>query len=233
MRATKGLSAKESYVHEVHDLHTMQNMRMVKTMADAQDPTPAQARRARRLASKREAVRQAAVRLALDQGLEHATVEAISEAADITPRTFYNYFASKEDALAMERSWTGEEVASLLRSRPGEESVWESLREVLTEVAVSLEGKHDSAAMYHELHRRHPELLNARRSDNVAELSDPLTEAVSERIGADPETSTRPVMLVQAALAIMQAAIRLHWSTAEDVPIQDLVAEGFAVLTPQ
>lgn len=205
----------------------------MKDMVDAQDPSPAQARRARRLASKREAVKQVAIRLALDEGLENATVEAISEAADITPRTFYNYFATKEDALAMERSWTGDEVAALLRSRPDDEPVWESLREVFTEIAVSLEAKRDNTAAYHELHRRYPEILNSRRSDNAAELSGPLTEVVAARIGADAETDIRPTALVEAALSIMQASIRLRWSAADDASIQKVVAEGFAVLTPR
>ena len=200
-------------------------------MRDAQDPNSAPARRARRLASKREAVKRIAVRLALDEGLENVTVEAISDAADITPRTFYNYFATKEGALVMERSWTGEETAELLRSRPGDEPVWDSLREVLTEIAVSLGSRREDARMYHELYRRHPELLSTQRSDATEELSGPLTDAVGERTGLDPDSDVRPTAIVQAALSIMQAAVRFHWSAPDRAPIQEVVAGGFTALT--
>lgn len=197
-------------------------------MTEGRDSTSARTRRARRLASKRENVKRIAVRLVLDEGLESATVEAISAAADITPRTFYNYFATKEDALAMERSWTGEEAATLLRARPCDEPVWDSLREVLTEIAASLEDKREHAQIYHELYHRHPELLSAGRADTTEELSIPLTEVVGERVGVSTDTDVRPTAIVQAALSIMQAALRFHWSSPGSAPIEEVLAEGFA-----
>jgi AcrR family transcriptional regulator len=41
----------------------------------------------------------AAVAIALEKGVENTTVDAISAAADVSPRTFFNYFDSKEDAI--------------------------------------------------------------------------------------------------------------------------------------
>jgi len=41
----------------------------------------------------------AALELVVTEGLQATTVEAISDRADITSRTFFNYFASKEDAV--------------------------------------------------------------------------------------------------------------------------------------
>jgi AcrR family transcriptional regulator len=54
-------------------------------------------RERKRLATRR-AIQHAAISLA-EQGLERVTVDEISRIADISPRTFFNYFPSKEDAV--------------------------------------------------------------------------------------------------------------------------------------
>ncbi|MET4096384.1 helix-turn-helix domain-containing protein [Arthrobacter sp. UYCu712] len=59
-------------------------------------PTPL---RARRRAETWSALHEAAASLALKRGVEHTTVEAIAEGAGVSPRTFFNYFRAKEDAI--------------------------------------------------------------------------------------------------------------------------------------
>lgn len=55
--------------------------------------------RARKQRQTREAIHRAAVRLATEHGPDTATVADISAAAEISPRTFFNYYPSKEDAI--------------------------------------------------------------------------------------------------------------------------------------
>lgn len=55
--------------------------------------------RARKQRETRNAIHRAAVDLALAHGPDGATVAAISERADISVRTFFNYYPSKEDAI--------------------------------------------------------------------------------------------------------------------------------------
>jgi AcrR family transcriptional regulator len=55
-------------------------------------------RERKRLATRR-AIQIAVLDLVGERGLERVTVDEISRAADISPRTFFNYFASKEDAI--------------------------------------------------------------------------------------------------------------------------------------
>ena len=44
-------------------------------------------------------VEREAIELALEHGVDNVTVDAICEASDISPRTFYNYFGAKESAM--------------------------------------------------------------------------------------------------------------------------------------
>lgn len=63
-------------------------------MSDAEPGLRERKRRATRLA-----IQQAALRIAIEDGLQAVTVDEVSRRADISPRTFFNYFPSKEQAI--------------------------------------------------------------------------------------------------------------------------------------
>src|SRR6476659_8286192 len=55
--------------------------------------------RERKRAQTRRRLEEAAIGLALRDGLDNVTIEAISERAEVSRRTFFNYFDSKDDAI--------------------------------------------------------------------------------------------------------------------------------------
>jgi AcrR family transcriptional regulator len=94
---------------------------------------PAGLRERKKLAT-RQALGEAAMRLAIQRGLDNVLVEDIAAAANVSPRTFNNYFASKYEAicaLTLDRSYRiGEE----LRARPAGECLWDAIRHAVLAV---------------------------------------------------------------------------------------------------
>jgi AcrR family transcriptional regulator len=90
--------------------------------------------RERKKRATRQALGTAAMQLAIERGLDNVLVEDIAAAADVSPRTFNNYFASKYEAicaLALERA---ARVGEALRERPAGESLWAAVRAAVLEV---------------------------------------------------------------------------------------------------
>jgi AcrR family transcriptional regulator len=80
--------------------------------------------RERKKAATRHALHEAALRLAAEHGLEHVTVEAIADAANVSRRTFSNYFSGKEEALFHGDAERLRRMLELLAAQPADELPW-------------------------------------------------------------------------------------------------------------
>ncbi len=83
--------------------------------------------RARKKMATRDALSIAALRLALERGLENVRVDDIATAAGVSPRTYNNYFSSREQAICAVGALRAEFVVRVLRSRPSDEPLADSL----------------------------------------------------------------------------------------------------------
>lgn len=204
----------------------MHGVRSVQSVGVAEE------RRERRRIAKRAQIRAAAVRLALDEGLDAATVEAISEAADISPRTFFNYFSTKDDAFSIEpHQWTTEEIVGELQARPADEPPADSMRMVVKAMAAAADVAHFAQEweLLQELYQRHPELFARMRVDQVDVTIAALAAELARRTGTDPLTDLYPALLVGVSFAALQAAE--NRSHSGDRELDGLIDEAFDLLT--
>lgn len=135
--------------------------------------------RERKKQATRNALAEAAVRLAAELGVENVTVEAISEAAGVSPRTFFNYFSSHDDAFVMINDEIGERIRESVRGAPAGLSPLDAVRDAFVAELEGFEDRQELWALQSKVFQRSPHLiqrgLNAHTADERA-LSDALTE---------------------------------------------------------
>lgn len=184
-------------------------------------------RRERKKAATRRALQEAALRLVAERGFDHVTVEDIADGADVSKRTFFNYFTSKEQAVLGRDPVTPESIRRALAERPADEPALQALEAVLGELAGQYAGSRSDWVVRRQMIRSEPRLLAASVAA-WAELERTLVEAVSERLGRDPERDLYPALLVSASIGAVRVAT-LRWRTGER-DLGELVAEAFASL---
>ena len=202
-------------------------MTVASEIVASMEPRPS-LRERKKLATRR-ALRQASLDLVAERGFAHVTVEDIAEAADVSPRTFFNYFPSKEAALfGADPGRTEALRLRLIQQSPGE-SALEALRIVLmdeararTEELRELGGEPASQLQRMKASRLDPQLAAARAA-HMAMVETVVADALAERLGTDPAKDPYPLLLSMAAMGLMRAALSFWATSGGVVPLEQLV----------
>lgn len=176
--------------------------------------------RDRKRRATRAALRRSAVSLVAGRGLSGVTVDDIAADANVSARTFFNYFSSKEDAIS---GWDPVVLAAMvehLRGRPAGEAAPAALRAALVEVLLPLDSNHQELVERLRVTRSNPHLL-ARHVSAWAEVERQLVAALAERRGTDPAHDRYASLVVATTLAANRVAM-MSWCDKEgEVPMAD------------
>ncbi|UXY27329.1 TetR family transcriptional regulator [Streptomyces sp. HUAS TT20] len=187
--------------------------------------------RERKKQRTRDALLRSALELFTTRGYEETTVDEIAEAVDVSQRTFFRYFASKEDVAFFVPRLAESHYVAALRERPPHEAPLEALRRAVLESWDTIEEAVEQVVPV-ELHMRAyrmieatPALLAAhlRRS---AELEEQIARIIAEREGLDVDADPRPRLVVAVFGAVIRVTERA-WSVGDDasvVAIRELTA---------
>lgn len=184
-------------------------------------------RRERKKSETRRALRLAAVRLVAERGLDAVTVEEITNAVDVSPRTFFNYFTSKEEALTAPDPQRLARLRAELIARPAGESPLRALQAVLVADTAELARRRDEWLRQISVLKSDPRLLAAMASGWGA-LERELAAAISERLGPRADALQAGV-LAAAAVAALRVAIG-RWKTETRAPLASVVRASFEAL---
>ena len=182
--------------------------------------------RERKKQQTRAALADAALRLALAKGPDQVTVEEIAEAADVSVRTFFNYFPHKEHAILGRNPEHLDRALERMRTAPADESPLTTMWFVVHDVLRDLESD-GQLSRRGELIMSSPTLLYQLMLSSIDDERQ-LTAALAERMGV-PAGSVRPALIVSMAGSACRAVMELH-KNAPDRPIRELLDEAFQLI---
>jgi AcrR family transcriptional regulator len=186
--------------------------------------------RERKKLAVRRALSSAAVRLAVERGLENVTIEDITAEADVSVRTFGNYFSSKYEAICATGTDRARRIGAELLARPAGEPLWEAL---VFAVLAHYEGA-DRAPDRERLAGLKLVLsAPASRGEYLkinAEMQQALAEAIAVRtgvdLGVDLGQDMYPQILAGAVTAASQVAVRRWFAADPPVPLRPLLRQA-------
>jgi AcrR family transcriptional regulator len=159
-------------------------------------------RRARKRRETRDRITDAAMALFLARGFDAATVDDIAAAADVSKRSFFDYFPTKEDVIFAWQDEFGGALAAAVAARPADEPLTKVVEEALTSVIVA--AADPRALAIGKLVRDTP-ALRARDHLKYAKLEQQLGDALSARTKGDADT-LRARLIAMITVGAMRVA---------------------------
>ncbi len=198
-------------------------------------PPPTSLRERKKLATRRE-LRREALRLIADRGYSNVTVEEIAEAANVSPRTFFNYFPTKEAALFGADPELAEATSdAIVHQSPGE-PVLNVLRALMRNRAAEVENEFAELGgdplewLARMRASRTDPHLHAAHGAQMAAIERSLAEAIARRLGTTPGQDPYPGLLASIATGVFRSSMAFWASSGGTVPLDHLVDLAFGAL---
>ncbi|MFG2131667.1 TetR/AcrR family transcriptional regulator [Streptomyces sp. NPDC048751] len=176
--------------------------------------------RERKKQRTRDALVRAAVELFVSQGYDRTTVDGIAAAVDVSQRTFFRYFAGKEEAALALQDMAVARFVESVRERPPHEAPLEAMRQAvvegwdtLNEIIESVVPIEQYLRMYHVIESS-PVLLAAHLRRSV-EVEETIAHVLAEREGVDVDADPRPRLTVAVFGGVMRLTER-QWAAGVD-----------------
>jgi AcrR family transcriptional regulator len=147
--------------------------------------------------------------------------------ADVSRRTFFRYFARKEDVILDWKQRTGDELRQALAARPPEEAPLEAVHRALATVAADYAARPDLTLGLVRLFESGPAL---QPDADYQAWDEVLTEGVARRLDVDPALDPEPRLIATVGFAVLVATIESWRASDGEGDMVALLNEGFVAL---
>ncbi|WP_029432122.1 TetR family transcriptional regulator [Blastococcus sp. URHD0036] len=186
--------------------------------------------RERKKLATRFALHQAALQLVAERGLDGVSVDDIAARADVSPRTFFNYFPAKDDAVLGFDTTSTPDLAERFAARPAGESTLAALRAVQVEQATEIAAEPEGLWPLRLTVIEAEPVLIARLHAVFGAAERDLAAAIATRTGTDAGVDAHPALLAGVSGVAMRTALHRWLATDFTRSLPDLVGEAWDAL---
>ena len=184
-------------------------------------------RRERKKQETRDALESTAWRLFQRKGYDETTVEDITDAVDVSTRTFFRYFDSKEAVLFGDwRSGLGR-VSELILARPPDEPPLTVLFEASLQLLELGRPDEKRLMLRKALSERSRKIGDYERNVISPEMESAVAGALAQRMGIDADSDPRPALYAAVAVAAWNTARKLWMASDGKQSMSGLLREAF------
>lgn len=189
-------------------------------------------RRERKKRQTRDALEATALKLFKKKGYDQTTIKEITETVDVSLRTFFRYFDSKEAVLFGD--WRGElnAVHDLILSRPPDEPLLATLYECARLLTELDRGNEQRLKLIRKLAKNSRRLGDYERNVVFPEFERVVADALGQRMHVDPTTDPRPRIIAAVAVAAWTTARRIWMENDGKIPMSELIQEIISIIAP-
>jgi len=148
---------------------------------------------------------EAALALFCERGFDAVTIDDIAAAADVSRRTFFRYYGSKEDVILSDHPKRLDELQAALDRRPADEAALTALRHAILSLAGTYEEQREHMLRRFRLMTTTP-ALEARSLCLQRNWETSVTAMLATRMDVDPAKDLRPGVVAATTMAAMRVA---------------------------
>jgi AcrR family transcriptional regulator len=195
------------------------------TVANKKNP-PVTGLRERKRHETAKRIKQAGIRLFSEKGYDATTLDDIAAAADISRRTFFYYFKSKDEILLALRASADEGIAPAMRTVPPDSRPFEAARDALAKVCARYR---TGELLVVDRLLRASEAVQARKQSFYIEREKALLAALRER-WPEPEREAALRLVAMVSVSAFRLALDNFNLEGGKRPLAALLREAFDML---
>lgn len=161
--------------------------------------------RERKAAAVRQALSEAAIRLAVERGWDNVRVEDIAAAAGVSTRTFGNYFRGKNEALYALAGDRPDRLRAAVVGRPAGESLWDAV--INATLSIYGAGEELDRETVTRIRLAGAPHLRGAYLEAQAALEPALAAGIAERLDVDADTDVYPRLLAGVVIQALRVAM--------------------------
>ena len=185
--------------------------------------------RERKKARTREALQEAAMDLFSRQGFDGTTVEEIADACEVSPRTFFRYFPTKEDVLFADTEARRERLLAVLADQPADVPPFAARRAAMRALALDDRDDRDALVARAKVLEGSPQ-LQAYKAEHQHGWEAAVVDALERRpdVAGTSVTRSELELLTAVSTAAMRVSLDAWVADASGPDLDERLDRAFA-----